>query len=75
MGHTLAQHGTAWHSLAREKPPFGMDLGLADSPRQDRSHFWPPIGPGEVASAMQMLCKCYANAKHQDVIHHILSPH
>ena len=24
---------------------------------------------------LQVLCKCYANAKHQDVIHHILSPH
>ena len=63
--------GTAWHSLAQPGSgkitfwAFGMALGLAAS-RQE-----PFLAPHRAWWG----CKCYANAKHQDVIHHILSPH
>ena len=58
MGHTLAQHGTAWHSLAQPGSgkitfwAFGMALGLAAS-RQE-----PFLAPHRAWWG----CKCYANA-------------
>ena len=71
MSQWLGSWATRWHSLAQPGSgkitfwAFGMALGLAAS-RQE-----PFLAPHRAWWG----CKCYANAKHQDVIHHILSPH
>lgn len=52
MGHTLAQHGTAWLGKNHLLDPFGMALGLAAS-RQE-----PFLAPHRAWWG----CKCYANA-------------